>query len=107
MTTLSMTGNAIKEWQTNTEAMAAPFKAWAAEKVAELAHRSAEREIRRLHEGTAEVRSVWARASAAFQSAGSAALTRAVDRAAEKPHADAPPVATRLPQPTRSGPSRS
>jgi hypothetical protein len=29
MTTLSMTGNAIKEWQTNTEAMAAPFKAWA------------------------------------------------------------------------------
>jgi hypothetical protein len=76
MATLSMAGNAIKEWQTNTEAMAAPLKAWAAEKVAELAHRSAEREIRGLHEGTTEVRSVWARASAAFQSAGSAALTR-------------------------------
>jgi hypothetical protein len=82
MTTMSLAGNAIKDWRPNSEAMTAPLRAWVAERVAELSHRAAEREVQRLHRGngTERAATVWGRARAALQGTRDAALEGAVRR---------------------------
>ncbi|MCF7547165.1 hypothetical protein [Pseudonocardia sp. WMMC193] len=104
MTTMSLAGNAIKDWRPNSEAMTAPLRAWVAERVAELSHRAAEREVERLHRGSAAMQAVtvWGRARAAMQGTRDAALEGAVRRM-EKPE-DSEVVGKSTAQPLAAAP---
>ncbi|GAA4554826.1 hypothetical protein [Pseudonocardia xishanensis] len=86
MTTMSLAGNAIKDWRPSSETLIAPLRAWVAEKVAELAHIAAERELARLHAGDdSHAPHLWRRAGNALRGTSDAILDQAVAKASPAP----------------------
>lgn len=88
VTTMSGAANAIRDWSPGAETLVAPFRAWMAEKVAEIAERVATRETQR-SEGASQATAAWARARTALTASTGNALARAM-----RPLATSRPLAT-------------
>jgi hypothetical protein len=79
MTTLAATGNTIKDWKPHAAAIAAPFRAWVAERVAEGAQHLANREVARLDGGgSSQAMTAWQRAQTALGAVQKGVLRHAV-----------------------------
>jgi hypothetical protein len=110
MSTLGMAANLVKDWTVSTEVILAPFRAWAAERVAGSAEQVADREVAILNRGASDTAAMWQRTSAALGSARNRAVDRAVrtmSSAGRTQHPPSAPPAAAAPAPPELKPPRS